>query len=181
MKTSMFILLILSLFLAVPSLAADTTTTMSTDNPWYWYNKAVDLATEGKYDDALAANEKALAMNESFPLALANKAGILVQLGRYDEAIVTADKALALKENTPIANAIAYSNKGDALRHLGRIEEARSAFAAAYALDNTLIPPNLGTSPAAHPTTPAKSPLPVYPALGALLIGAVFAAALRNR
>jgi tetratricopeptide (TPR) repeat protein len=126
-----------------------------TNNAWYWYNNAVDLANEGKYQEALAANEKALAINASFPLAQANKAGILVQLGRYQDALETADKALSLKANTSTANAVAYSNKGDALRHLGRIDEAKSAFAQAYALDNTTYIPDLDS---VVPSTVSQSP-----------------------
>jgi tetratricopeptide (TPR) repeat protein len=129
-----------------------------TSDPWFWYNTAVDLANEGKYAEALQANEQALAFNESFPLAQANKAGILVQLGRYDEAIVAADKALAIRSNTTAAFAAAYANKGDALRHLGRIEEAKVAFAKAFELDNTVIRPDLSQA-AILPTTSAKSPV----------------------
>jgi len=147
------ILIVTGLF--VPVMAADEIN--ETSNPWYWYNKAVDLANEGKYSEALQANEQALAFNESFPLAQANKAGILVQLGKYDEAIIAADKALAVKANTTTAFAVAYSNKGDALRHLGRIEEAKTAFAKAYELDNSLVPPDLGSVPLSPTTT--KSPL----------------------
>jgi len=50
----------------VPVMAADEIN--ETSNPWYWYNKAVDLANEGKYSEALQANEQALAFNESSPL-----------------------------------------------------------------------------------------------------------------
>jgi len=153
-RAVMFILVVSALFL--PVMAADAIN--QTSDPWDWYNKAVDLANEGKYTEALQANEQALAFNETFPLAQANKAGILVQLGKYDEAIVAADKALAIKSNTTTAFAVAYSNKGDALRHLGKIEEAKVAFAKAYELDNTLVPPDLSTS-TLIPTTPAKSPV----------------------
>ncbi len=142
--------------LILPVMAADEMN--QTENPWYWYNKAVDLANEGKYQEALQANEQALAINESIPLAQANKAGILVQLGRYDEAIMAADKALAIKANTTVAFAVAYSNKGDALRHLGRIEEANAAFAKAFELDKSLVPPVL-TSLSVPATTPKSPPL----------------------
>jgi len=161
MKFNRFLIIILivaALFL--PVMAADEIN--QTSNPYYWYNKAVDLANEGKYSEALQANEQALAINESFPLAQANKAGILVQLGKYDEAIIAADKALAVKANTTTAFAIAYSNKGDALRHLGRIEEAKAAFSKAYELDNSLVPPDLSSVPLS-PTTP-QSPLPWFTA-----------------
>jgi len=153
-----------------------------TSNPWYWYNKAVDLAHEGKYPEALQANERALAINESIPLAQANKAGILVQLGKYDEAIIAADKALAIKANTTIAFAVAYSNKGDALRHLGRIEEAKAAFAKAYELDPTLIPPDLTSVAPTLKPTPTKSPAPWSTALLAVaLVSCICGFFLRNR
>jgi tetratricopeptide (TPR) repeat protein len=159
------ILIISGLFL--PVMAADATD--QTSNPWYWYNKAVDLANEGKYPEAFQANERALAINESIPLAQANKAGILVQLGKYDEAIIAADKALAIKANTTTAFAVAYSNKGDALRHLGRIEEAKAAFARAAELDLTPAP----TSP--------KSPVPWSTAfLAVAIVSLIFGYFLRN-
>jgi tetratricopeptide (TPR) repeat protein len=149
-----------------------------TSNPWYWYNKAVDLANEGKYQEALQANERALAFNQSIPLAQANQAGILVQLGKYDEAIIAADKALAIKANTSTAFAVAYSNKGDALRRLGRIEEAKAAFAQAYALDKSLVHPDLSQA-TIIPTTPAKSPpawitAPIAISLVTLFVGLRF-------
>jgi tetratricopeptide (TPR) repeat protein len=175
-RSLLVILIVSGLFL--PVMAADEID--QTSNPWYWYNKAVDLANEGKYTEALQANERALAINESIPLAQANKAGILVQLGKYDEAIIAADKALAIKANTPTAFAVAYSNKGDALLHLGRIEEAKAAFAKAYELDNSLVPPDLGSVPVSP--TPTRSPLlwftaPVAVALVSLICGFF----LRNR
>jgi len=118
-----------------------TAVTDQEKNPWYWYNNAVDLANAGQYQQALDANQKALAINESFPLALANKAGILNQLGRYEEAISSADKAINLNYNTPVATASAYFNKGNALRALGRTAEAKTAYAQATALDPTLTNP----------------------------------------
>ena len=125
-----------------PALAADDTG--QEGNPWYWYNKAVDLANEGKFSEALAANERALSMNESMPVAWANQAGILVQLHRYDDAITAADKVLAFNSTElPNTYAAAYYSKGDALRALGKTDEARGLYEKAYALDNTLVPPDL--------------------------------------
>lgn len=118
------------------------------------------LANEGKYPEALEANERALAINESIPLAQANRAGILVQLGKYDEVIISADKALAIKADTTTAFAVAYSNKGDALQHLGRIEEAKAVFARAAELDPELIPPDLTSVPPARTPTPTSSESP---------------------
>ena len=109
------------------------------NNPWYWYNKGVDLANEGRYEEALKATNQALALNESFTHANTNKAGILVMLGRYDEAITAADKALESKDNIPTVLAIAWLNKGDALTKLGRFEEAVSAFDHAATLFNQTL------------------------------------------
>jgi tetratricopeptide (TPR) repeat protein len=179
-KFLLVILIVSALFF--PVIAADETDQIN--NPWYWYNKAVDLANEGKYSEALEANERALAINESIPLAQANKAGILVQLGNYDAAIVAADKALAIKTNTTTAFAVAYSNKGDALRHLGRIEEAKAAFARAAELDPTLIPPDLTSVPPERTPIPTstKSPALWSTALLAVsLVSLIYGFFLRNR
>jgi len=164
------VIIIMTIMLISPSLAADNNDQES--NPWYWYNKAVDLATAGQYSDALAANEKALAINSSMPLAWANEAGILVQLGRYDDAITAADKVLSTNvTDMPNAYAAAYYSKGDALRFLGRTNEAAESYAQAYKLDSTLVPPLLASStipPATSSTpkatlTPAVTPTATLP------------------
>lgn len=125
------------------------------------YSQSVDLANAGNYKEALAAADQALALNVTAlnHLIQANRAGILVMLGRYDEAVIAADTALAVQGNLTATHAAAYYNKGDALRHLGRTEEAREAFSRAYALDNTFLPP------ADIVPVPTKSPL--HPALAA--------------
>ena len=130
-----------------------------TDNPEYWYDKGVDLANEGKYAEALAATDRALAINTSFPRAHAMRSGLLVMVGRYDEAVAEADLALATKENLTITLFSAWANKGDALRHLGRIEEARAAFAKAQELDPSFVPPDMSVPLATAVPAPTKSSL----------------------
>jgi len=99
-------------------------------------------------------------------------------IGRYDEAIIAADVALASEGNMTTTHSIAWYNKGDALRHLGKVDEAVSAFTQAHALDPTLLPPTDMTSFVTPVSTTAKSPLPGSLAAGALalvfLIGGVF-------
>jgi len=109
------------------------------------YSKSVDLANEGKYQEALNAADQALALNAGalVPLIQTNRAGILVMLGRYEEAVNAADIALSSSGNLTTTFSIAYYNKGDALRHLGRTNEARVAFAKAQELDPALIPPDV--------------------------------------
>jgi tetratricopeptide (TPR) repeat protein len=64
-------------------------------------------------------------------------------LHRDDEAITAADAALAIEGNLTTVHSIAWYNKGNALRALGRIAEAQDAYNHANALDNTLVPPDM--------------------------------------
>jgi tetratricopeptide (TPR) repeat protein len=139
------------------------------------YSQSVDLANEGNYTAALRAADQALALNVSslMPVIQANRAGILTVTGRYDEAIIAADAALAAEGNLTTTRSIAWYNKGDALRHLGRIAEAKEAFARAQALDPTLLPPgDLIVTATPVPTT-SKSPLPWTLTAGALALAFV--------
>jgi tetratricopeptide (TPR) repeat protein len=107
------------------------------------YSQSVDLANAGKYTEALQAADQALAQNATSlaPIIQANRAGILVMLGRYEEANAAADIAIAAPGNLTTTWSIAYYNKGDALRHLDRIDEAKAAYAKAAELDPTLVNP----------------------------------------
>jgi tetratricopeptide (TPR) repeat protein len=124
------------------------------------YSKSVDLANAGNYSGALKLSDQALAMNVTslIPLIQANRAGVLVMLGRFSEANAAADVALNSDENLTSVHSIAWFNKGNALRSLGRLEEAKTAYAKAYALDKSLVPPDLSQTKII-PTTPAKSPV----------------------
>jgi len=107
------------------------------------YTKSVDLANEGKHAEALEAADDALALNVTSlePLIQSNRAGILVMLGRNREAITAADVALSSNENLTTVFSVAYFNKGNALKNLGQIDEAKAAYAKAQELDKSLIPP----------------------------------------
>ncbi|MFA4859157.1 tetratricopeptide repeat protein [Methanoregula sp.] len=107
------------------------------------YTKSVDLANEGKYTEALKAADDALALNtpQLMPLIQSNRAGILVMLGKNTDAITAADTALASHENLTTTFSVAYFNKGNALKNLGRTDEAKAAYAKAHELDPTLVTP----------------------------------------
>ncbi len=165
------ILTVLAIALIVmgPALAADTSDQINTAG--FLYSDSVDLANEGKYQQALDSADKALAMNVTSLTGLiqSNRAGILVMLDRNEEAIAAADAALAVEGNLTTVHSIAWYNKGNALNNLGRITEAKVAYDNAYALDNTLVPPDLGGD--VPVTTATKSPmsvLPVFAAVGAI-------------
>lgn len=140
------------------------------------YSKSVDLANEGRYQEALNAADQALALNASalIPVIQTNRAGLLVMLGRYEEAITAADIALSSKGNLTTTFSIAYYNKGNALRQLGRTDEARIAFAKAQELDPTLIPP------AIIPTA-TKSPIPAVLSVTGCIAGGILCAFYRRR
>jgi tetratricopeptide (TPR) repeat protein len=188
-------LALLLILVALPCLAAEGSEAMNSAGALY--SQSVDLANEGKYQQALAAADKALAMNVTSLTGLiqSNRAGILVMLNRNEEAVTAADAALAVEGNLTTVHSIAWYNKGNALRNLGRIAEARDAYDHAYALDNTLVPPNLGPvtessaatpvssipmtgTPAPAATAPAPAPtkspvLPVLPAVSLALAGCI--------
>jgi tetratricopeptide (TPR) repeat protein len=141
------------------------------------YSKSVDLANAGNYSGALELSDQALAMNVTslIPLIQANRAGILVMLGRFNEANAAADIALGADGNLTSVHSVAWFNKGNALRSLGRLDEAKTAYAKAYALDKSLVPPDLSQA-TILPTTPAKSPVgwitaPIAISLVTLFVG----------
>jgi tetratricopeptide (TPR) repeat protein len=107
------------------------------------YSQSVDLANAGNYDAALKAADQALAMNVTslMPLIQTNRAGILVMMGKNDEAIAAADAALGAEGNLTTTHSVAYYNKGNALRALGKTAEADAAYANATALDPSLVHP----------------------------------------
>ncbi|HVN73216.1 MAG TPA: tetratricopeptide repeat protein [Methanoregula sp.] len=106
------------------------------------YTKSVDLANAGQYQQALDAADRALAKNDTALTGViqANRAGILVMLGNYSGAIEAADSAISIPGNLTETHSIAYFNKGNALKALGRIDEARAAYANATAINPSEFP-----------------------------------------
>ena len=100
-----------------------------------YYNKGVDLAYEGKYDEALVSIDRALEENPNFTLALVTRAGILNARGQYQEAIDAADTAIALDPG----EAAAWNNRAFALNQLGRYSEGLAAADTAVSLDPDLV------------------------------------------
>jgi tetratricopeptide (TPR) repeat protein len=143
----------------LPVMATDSSDQLN--NAGSLYSQSVDLAQEGKYQEALQASDRALALNVTSMVSViqANRAGILVMLGRYDEAIEAANTSLAREGNLTTAHSIAWFNKGNALHSLGRIDEARTAYARAAELDPTLIPPDLAAVTPVPTPPPTKSPV----------------------
>jgi tetratricopeptide (TPR) repeat protein len=168
---SILMVMLILLLLILPVVAADlqepVNSTNALNSAGALYSQSVDLANEGKYQEALDTADRALAMNVTSLTGLiqSNRAGILVMLHRDNEAVTAADAALAVEGNLTTVHSIAWYNKGNALRALGRTAEARDAYAEAYALDKTLVPPDLGNVISLATTQPptATQPLTVTP------------------
>lgn len=161
-----FLILILGILIIQPVFAEEAIAPI--DSAGALYSESVDLANAGKYAEALDAADRALALNVTslYGLIQSNRAGILVMLDRNEEAIAAANAALAVQGDLTTVHSVAWYNRGNALKNLGRIAEAKDAYEHAFALDNTLLPPEMGDP--VPPTNAAKSPLTAGCALAAL-------------
>jgi tetratricopeptide (TPR) repeat protein len=93
-------------------------------NFWAWYLLGTALSHQRRGPEALAAADKALALNPNMVEALCLR-GILAQTaGRPDQAVLAFSRAAAIKPEQPD---ILY-NRGVALTDLGRTEEALASF-----------------------------------------------------
>jgi adenylate cyclase len=84
-----------------------------------------------EYDKAIAAGERAVALNPGGTNELVNSARSLVFSGRPEEAVPLFQKAIRLN---PIGPAYLYREFGYSLRDTGRLEDAVSAFKKAIQL-----------------------------------------------
>jgi len=107
-----------------------------------WHTWAVTYETFGLYEEALARNDRALALAPTNPTVLTSRGNILEALGRPEEALAVSDQALAA---LPSADAtpkdtqwrkVIWNNRGTHLNALGRYAEAE----ATYAQGLTLVP-----------------------------------------
>jgi len=89
-----------------------------------YFEQGLLFDTAGRYEEAIAAYDQALAIKPDTHEAFYNKGNALGSLGRYEEAIAAYDQALAIKPDDHAA----FNNKGNALGNLGRYEEAIAAF-----------------------------------------------------
>ena len=152
-RTGFFILislLVLALWSIVPA-GADNIDAINS------YNRAVDLAYQGDYGQALTEIDQALLENRNFTLAWVTKAGILNSMERFGEGLAASDEALALDPD----NLYAWINRATSLNGLGRYEESLAASDKALALDpgsgeakqNRQIAEEMMAKPTEAPTT----------------------------
>ena len=101
-----------------------------------WTNKGAALLDLGRYEEALACFDKALAVNPKLGEAWCNKGSVLSRLGKCEEALACLDKALAI--NPKLAEA--WMNKGAAYYMLGRYADAWHCVKQVRKLGATLPP-----------------------------------------
>jgi len=97
-----------------------------------WYNLAVMLFEDKKYEEALKNYDAALQINPYNHASWNNKGVILRILGRYDEAIKHYDEAIKIDPT----KARTYHNKGLALSFFGNYKESIEYFDKAIQLDS---------------------------------------------
>lgn len=106
------------------------------------FDVAVQLADKGKYDAAVPAWNKALALAPEDPRGHNNLGIALVAMGKFDEAVGEYRKSLELNPSSSQT----HNNLGSALAEMGRIDEALPEFQKAVELnpDNGAAHVNLG-------------------------------------
>ncbi len=89
-----------------------------------WHERAVALAQAGRVTDAIDSEGRAIALNALLPEPFVHLGVLEAGRGRMHEALRAFETATLLDPN----NAVAWNNRGNALRALGRDEAAESAY-----------------------------------------------------
>lgn len=87
------------------------------------YDQGVDLFSEGKYDDAIAAYEKALALDPGFVDALHGLAMAQAEKGDLDAAIAVAERITEASPDDPLG----FTSLSMLHQRAGHIAEAEAA------------------------------------------------------
>ena len=82
--------------------------------------QGLQLILQGRYEEALVAEEAALGLAPALPDAHSYRGSALLQLGRVNEALASYDKVVKLAPNA----AVAHYNRANALQRLRRYDEA---------------------------------------------------------
>jgi hypothetical protein len=107
---------------------AHNETTLSSDDPYAWFNLGNDLTALGRYEDAVVAFDKArsIGLPSRFLWYQFTPYEAYLKVGRYDDVITLADAVLAKKPSEE-----AYYFKGLALLGKGERDKAKIQIAAA--------------------------------------------------
>jgi tetratricopeptide (TPR) repeat protein len=102
-----------------------------------WYRLGVALKNSGEKEEAIAAYQKAIALDEKYATPWHGLGAVYAALVRREEAIAAFQKAIALDEK----DAYPWNGLGAVYAALGRREEAIAAYQQAIALDEKFVYP----------------------------------------
>ena len=88
------------------------------------YNRGLALREAGRFQEALASYDRALALDPNHPGAHNNRAVALQDLDRVEEALASYDRALGINPNLSEA----HHGRANALHRLRRFEEALASY-----------------------------------------------------
>ena len=97
----------------------------------YWFYKGNEFLDQGKYNKAINAYDKALAIDPSFDVALNNKGVALSEIGRYNDSLEAFNSVIALH---PDSMDVWYSKAG-VLKDMGYHNKSLEAYDKALELD----------------------------------------------
>lgn len=89
------------------------------------------LTSLGRFEEALASYDRALALDSSYMLAWNNRGVVLKEMKRLEQALASYDRALALKPDL----AAVLTNRANVANELGRVAEALAGYDKALALN----------------------------------------------
>jgi tetratricopeptide (TPR) repeat protein len=95
------------------------------------FTAGIDLAAQGKHEEAIAEFQKALALDPEQSNIIGNMAESYSKLGKDNEALAAYEKAIAVNPN----DAALYTNMGVVLSRLGKNAESQEAFKKAATLN----------------------------------------------
>jgi tetratricopeptide (TPR) repeat protein len=99
--------------------------------PGQLFDLGLELEQQGKFEQALACYDSALALDPGFVEALNNRGVVLEAINRLEEALASYDRGLALEPDLiPVIR-----NRGNVINALGRTDEALANYDRALALD----------------------------------------------
>jgi tetratricopeptide (TPR) repeat protein len=95
------------------------------------YDRGVNLAKAGQYEQAIAEFDKAIELDPNYTAAYANRGNVYSQIGQHDKAIADCNKAIELDPD----DAEVYGNRAAVYSHMGEHDKAIADYNKAIELD----------------------------------------------